>query len=453
MIITDPTTFREAAGHLRWKEAMDAELASIKKNQTWSLVILPDGAKAIGYAQEYGIDYTEVFAPVARMNTVRMIIAMAAQRGWGIHQLDVKSAFLHGELNEDVFVEQPQGYEVAGKEHMVYKLHKALYGLKQAPRAWFSRIEAYFTQEGFESSISEQTLFIKRIRGKILIVSIYVDDLLFTGDDDELLYEFKQKYAAKVIERFGMQNFNSVCSPIVPGQKIGRDEAGVKVDSTLYKQMVGSLMYLTATRPDLMYVVCLISRFMANPTQLHFAVVKRIMRYLKGTMEYGIWYKNEGRTGVVGYTDSDYAGDIDDSKSTSGYVFLMGGGAVAWSSRKQPIVTLSTTEAEYIAAATCACQAIWMRRVLKEIGYDQGGEMVLLCDNTSTIKLSKNAVLHGRSKHIRVRYHFLRDLVKEGVIKLVYCHTEEQLADIMTKPLKMVTFQRIREAFGMCILN
>ena len=161
----------------------------------------------------------------------------------------------------------------------------------------------------------------------------------------------------------------------------------------------------------------------------------------------------EGRTGLIGYTDSDYAGDIDDSKSTSGYVFLLGGGAVAWSSRKQPIVTLSTTEAEYVAAATCACQAVWMGRVLKEIGYDQGGEMVLLCDNTSTIKLSKNAVLHGRSKHIKVRYHFLRDLVKEGVIKLVYCNTEEQLADIMTKPLKMVTFQRIREAFGMRILN
>ena len=513
MVIADPTTFQEAVEHLRWKEAMDAEITSIEKNQTWSLVTLPDGAKEIGvkwiyktkfnelgevdkfkarlvvkgYTQEYGIDYTEVFAPVARMDTVRMIIAMAAQRVWGIFQLDVKSAFLHGELKEDVFVEQPQGYEVTGKEHMVYKLHKPLYGLKQAPRAWFSRIEAYFIREGFESSSSEQTLFIKHKGGKILIVSIYVDDLLFTGDDEELLAEFKQsmkrefdmtdlgrmryflgievvqksdgificqrKYAAEVIERFGMQNFNSVCNPMVPGQKLGRDETGVKADSTLYKQMVGSLMYLTATRPDLMFVVCLISRFMASPTELHFAAVKRIMRYLKGTMELGIWYKRGGDTGLVGYTDSDYAGDIDDSKSTSGYVFLMGGGAVAWSSRKQPIVTLSTTEAEYVAAATCSCQAIWMGRVLEEIGYDQGEEMVLLCDNTSTIKLSKNAVLHGKSKHIRVRFHFLRDLVKEGTIKLEYCNTEEQLADIMTKPLKMATFQRIREAFGMRMMN
>ncbi|GJV88201.1 retrovirus-related pol polyprotein from transposon TNT 1-94 [Tanacetum coccineum] len=357
MIITDLTTFCEAAGHLRWKEAMDAEIASIKKNQTWSLVILPDGAKAIGvkwiyktkfnelgevdkfkarlvvkgYAQEYGIDYTEVFAPVARMDT----------------------------LKDDVFVEQPQGYEVAGKEHMVYKLNKALYGLKQAPRAWFSRIEAYFTQEGFESSISEQTLFIKRIRGKILIVSIYVDDLLFTGDDDELLDEFKQSMK----KEFDMTDLGRMRYFL--GIEVVQKNDGIFICQRKYQQCHREIW-------NAEFQFCMQSnsscRFMANPMQLHFTVVKRIMRYLKG--------------------------DIDDSKSTSGYVFLMGGGAVAWSSRKQPIVTLSTTEAEYIAAATCACQAIWMRRVLKEIGYDQGGEMVLLCDNTSTIKLSKNAVLH-----------------------------------------------------------
>ena len=385
---------------------------------TWSLIALPVGAKVIGvkwiyktklnelgevdkfkarlvvkgYAPKDGVDYTEVFTPVARMDTVRMIIVVAAQRGWGIYQLDVKSTFLHGKVKEDVFVEQPQGYEVAGKKDMFYKLHKALYRLKQAPRAWFSRIEAYIFNEGFISSSSEQTLFIKQKRGKILIVSIYVDDLLFTSNDKELLNEFKRfmknecdmtdlgkmryflgievmqkadgifichrKYIAELIERFGMRNYNSVCNLIVPGQKVGRDEAGVKVDSTLYKQMVGSLMYLTATRPDLMFVVSLISRFMTNPTELHFATAKRIMRYLKGTLEFGIWYQREGKSELLGYTDSDYAGDVDDSRSTSGYVFLMSGGVVAWSSRKQPIVTLSTTEVECVAATTCACQAI-----------------------------------------------------------------------------------------------
>ena len=514
MIISDPTTFQEAAKHQKWREAMDAEMSSIEKNLTWTLVSLPDGAKAIrvkwiyktklnelgevdkfkarlvvkGYAQEYGVDYTEVFAQVARMDTVRMILAVAAHRGWGVYQLDVKSAFLHGKLEEDVYVEQPQGYEVSKEEGMVYKLHKALYGLKQAPRAWFSRIEAYFIKEGFTNSPNEQTLFIKRVGGNILIVSVYVDDLLFTGNNDELLEEFKssmksefdmtdlgkmryflgieviqkpeegificqRKYAAEVIDMFGMQHHNPVCNPIVPGQKIGRDEAGEKVDPTLYKQMVGSLMYLTASRPDLMFVVCLLSRFMASPTQLHLGVAKRVLRYLKGTLECGIWYRRGAMSDLVAYTDSDYASDIDDSKSTSGYVFLMSGGAVAWSSRKQPIVTLSTTEAEYVAAVGCACQAIWMRRILKEISHVQAKEMVVLCDNTSTIKLSKNAVMHGRSKHIRVRYHFLRDLTKQGVIELAYCNTEMQLADMMTKPLKLVSFQKARAAFGMITLN
>ena len=243
------------------------------------------------------------------------------------------------------------------------------------PRAWFSRIEAYLIKEEFVSSSSEQTLFIKQQEDKILILSIYVDDILFTDNDKELLNEFKRsmknefemidlgkmryflgiemiqkadgificqrKYAAELIKRFEMQNYNSVYNPIVSGRKVGRDKDGVKVNSMLYKQMVGNLMYLIATRLDMMFAVSLISRFMSDPNELHFTVVKRIMRYLKGTLELGIWYRREGKSELLGYTDSDYAGDVDDSKSTSGYVFLMSGGAVAWSSRKQPIVTVN----------------------------------------------------------------------------------------------------------------
>lgn len=510
IVSSDPTSFEDAVKSSKWRLAMDEEIKSIEKNQTWQLVELPIGAKKIGvkwvyktklnelgevdkykarlvvkgYSQQHGIDYTEVYAPVARMDTVRMIIAFAAQRGWNLYQLDVKSAFLQGELKEDVFVEQPRGYEKKGSEHMVYKLQKALYGLKQAPRAWFSRIESYFIKEGFERSPSEHTLFLKRKGGKILIVSIYVDDLLFTSDDEVMLCEFRnsmnkqfdmtdlgkmrfflgievlqradgvficqRKYAAEVLSRFGMEESNSVRNPIVPGQKIDADKEGIKVDATQFKQMVGSLMYLTATRPDLMFVVSLICRFMANPTQLHFAAAKRVLRYLKGTMDYGVFYKKGGASEMVAYTDSDYAGDKEDSKSTSGYVFMMCEGAVAWSSRKQPIVTLSTTEAEFVAAAACACQAIWMRRILKDIGHVQADCTTLMCDNTSTIKLSKNPVLHGRSKHIRVRFHFLRDLTKDGVVELVFCGTQDQLADLMTKPLKLDAFEKFRKKLGMC---
>jgi hypothetical protein len=506
----DPILFEEAVKHEKWRKAMDSEIKSIEKNQTWELLDLPTGAKIIGvkwifktklnekgevdkykarlvakgYSQQHGIDFTEVFAPVARMDTVRMIVALAACRGWDIFQLDVKSAFLHGELREDVYVHQPEGYVKKGKENKVYKLHKALYGLKQAPRAWFSRIESQFVKEGFQKCPNEQTLFIKRSTGgSILIVSIYVDDLIYTGDDKGMMVEFKKsmmeafdmtdlgkmrfflgieilqkpegtficqrKYATDILKKFTMSESKPVNSPIVPGFKINRDVNGAAVDDTYFKQIVGSLMYLTTTRPDIMFSVSLISRYMSKPTELHLQAAKRILRYLKGTTSYGIFYKKGGETDLLAFTDSDYAGDEEDSKSTSCYVFLLSSGAVSWMSKKQPIVTLSTTEAEFVAAATSACQAVWMRRILKNLSHVQEGSTVIMCDNSSTIKLSKNPIMYGKSKHIRVRFHFLRDLVKDGDIELVHCVTQEQVADLMTKALKLEAFQKLRKKMGM----
>ncbi|XP_062013804.1 secreted RxLR effector protein 161-like [Rosa rugosa] len=213
--------------------------------------------------------------------------------------------------------------------------------------------------------------------------------------NEEGIYICQRKYAKEVLERFGMEKSNSSRNPIVPGFKLMKDESGVKVDATMYKQVVGCLMYLAATRPDLMYVISLISRFMGSPTELHMQAVKRVLRYLKGTVDLGILYKRNGNEKLEAYTDSDYAGDLDDRRSTSGYMFLLSTGAVSWSSKKQPVVTLSTTEAEFIAAASCACQGIWMRRVLEKLGHAQNGSTTVYCDNSSTIKLSKNPVLHG----------------------------------------------------------
>lgn len=242
-----------------------------------------------------------------------MMLALAANRNWKLYQLDVKSAFLHGRLNEDVYVEQPKGYEVHGSEQKVYKLHKALYGLKQASRAWFSRFEGYFIKEGFQRSCSEQTLFIKKGReGSILVVSVYVDDLLFTGNDESMMSDFKRsmkeefdmtdlgemrfflgievvqkadgificqrKYATEVLMRFGMKKSNSVANPMISGQKLHKDEMGNKVNETYFKQIIDSLMYLTATRPDLVFVVSLISRFMSCPTEMHLQAAKRVLR-------------------------------------------------------------------------------------------------------------------------------------------------------------------------------
>lgn len=209
-------------------------------------------------------------------------------------------------------------------------------------------------------------------------------------------------------------------------------------------------MYLTSTRPDLMFATSLISRYMAKPTELHLQTAKRILRYLRGTLSLGIFYSKGSMEGeLLAYTDSDYAGDVEDRRSTSGYACLLNTGAVAWCSKKQPIVTLSTTEAEFVAAKLCTCQVIWMRRILKALGQKEEECTSIRCDNSSAIKLSRNPVLHGRSKHIDVRYHFLRDLVKEGTISLVHCGSAEQVADIMTKPVKVDTFQRLRAELGM----
>jgi len=425
-----------------------------------------------------------VFALVAKLDTIRIILSMAAQNSWLIFQLDVKSAFLHGELKEEIYVQQPAGFIEKGQEEKVYKLKKALYGLKQASRAWYNKIEAYFLHNGFERCFCEHTLFTKSAKeGKILIVSLYVDDLIYTGNDRGMCNEFKnsmmsmfdmtdlgkmryflgievlqsthgificqRKYAQEVLARFNMMECNAVKNPIVPGTKLSKMDTETKANASLFKQAVGSLMYLTATRPDLMYAVSLISRFMANPSETHWNAIKRILRYLKGTTELGIFYKKGEDIKLVAYTDSDYAGDIDDRKSTSGFVFSLGTGAVSWSSKKQPIVTLSTTESEYIAATSCACQCIWIMRILETIGFKEQKLILILCDSNSAIKLSENPVFHGKSKHIDVRFHFLRDLVREGKIKLSHCSTQNQIADIMTKPLKLEQFVKIRSMLGM----
>lgn len=317
-------------------------------------------------------------------------------------------------------------------------------------------------------------------------MNIYVDDLLYTGNDEKMLEEFKssmkaefemtdlgrmkyflgievvqtnvgihvsqRKYAAEILTRFKMLGCNAVVNPIVPGNKLGQDD-GELTDETKFKQLVGSLMYITTTRPDIQFVVSFISRFMSRPTEAHYAAAKRVLRYLQGTLDYGIWYKRGGIGRMDVYTDSDFAGDVSDRKSTSGYLFLWDGAAVAWCSKKQSIVALSSTEAEYVAASTCACQVLWIRGILEEFGLKQEDITMIKCDNTSAIKLSRNPVFHGRCKHIGVRFHFLRDLVNEGMIELEHVGTKEQFADILTKPLNREVFLKLREELGVCSLK
>ncbi|KAA3467808.1 Retrovirus-related Pol polyprotein from transposon TNT 1-94 [Gossypium australe] len=366
------------------------------------------------------------------------------------------------------------GFKKKGEEGKVYKLKRALCRLKQAPRAWYSRIERYFLSHGFEKCEYEPTLFTKMDKKSIMIASLYVDDLIYTGNNGELMMKLKKsmkiefartdmgkmkyflnleatqkvdgifvcqkKYMTDLLKGFGMSNSKLVHNPIVLATKLSKDKDRKGVDKTLYKQMVGSLMYATTTRPDIMYSVSQVSHFVENPKELRFAAIKRIIHCLKGTCEFGLFYQRNGGNDLIGYTDNDYANNVEDRKSTSGYVFRLSEATISWSSKKQPVVSLSTTEAEFIAISASSCQAVWLRRILEAVGRNQTSPRVIYCDNSSAIKLSKNPTMHGISKHIDVRFHFLRDLTRNETIVLQHCNSQEQVADVMTKPLKLEDF-------------
>ncbi|CAL9026855.1 unnamed protein product [Prunus brigantina] len=477
--IIEPETFEEALKDASWQKAMETELEMIEKNDTWVLVKRPSekpvvGVKWIykvklnldgsvqknkarlvakGYTQKPGIDFNETFAPVARLDTVRTLIALPAQKRWKLFQLDVKSAFLNGVLHEEVYVDQPPGFLVKDKEDRVYRLKKALYGLKQAPRAC-----------------------------GILIVSLYVDDIIYTGSSEELMVSFKsemmkkyemtdlgllhhflglgviqaesyiflhqKKYARTLLDKFGFKDCKAVATPLSMNEKLSKEDGSEQADERVYRQIVGSLLYLTATRPDIMFAASLLARYMHGPTKKHMGTAKRVLRYIQGTLDYGIAYEKEKKAMLVGYCDSDWSGCEDDMRSTSGYAFHLGSGVFSWASVKQSSVALSTAEAEYVSAAEATAQAVWLRFVLSDFGEEQVEATPILCDNTSAIAITKNPVHHHKTRHINRRFHFIRDALQNGEIDLLYCRTGEQNADIFTKALARDRFEYLRSKLG-----
>ncbi|KAK2426061.1 putative mitochondrial protein [Trifolium repens] len=512
----EPLSYTSAAKSEVWRKAMQEEIQSIAKNDTWELVSLPTNKKSIavkwvykvkhnsdgsiakhkarlvakGFLQQEGIDYTEIFAPVARLETVRLVVAVAYQFSWPIVQLDVKSAFLNGKLEEEVYVEQPQGFKVKGEEHKVLKLNKALYGLKQAPRAWNKRIDEFLKQAGYTKCTVEHGIYVKgQNQSDLSIVCLYVDDLLITGSNRREIERLKfqmnkefdmtdlgnlnyflgleftetskglvihqRKYITDILKRFNMMNCNPANSPMEANLKLNNDEEGAAVDSTLYKQMVGCLRYACNSRPDICHSVGVVSRFMQKPRVAHMQAVKRILRYLQGTADHGILFPKplNHKNNLIGYCDSDWCGDQIERRSTMGYVFRLFDSPISWSSKKQTVVALSTCEAEYISACHAACQGVWLQSLLMEIKLNKNEEFELLIDNKSAINLAKNPIAHGRSKHIETKYHFLRDQVCKGKLKLTHCKTEVQVADIFTKPLKIERFKDLKKMLAVTSLD
>ncbi|KAL0392755.1 UNVERIFIED_CONTAM: Retrovirus-related Pol polyprotein from transposon TNT 1-94, partial [Sesamum radiatum] len=433
-IMLEPENFETAVKHKVWVQAMEEEIKMIEKNNTWELADRPKDKEVIGVKWIYK---TKLNADGSIQKHKARLVAkgysqLPANKKWKIYQMDVKSAFLNGYIDEEIYVEQPQGFIAKGSEEKVLRLKKALYGLKQAPRAWYSRIDKYFMDRGFRRSLSEPTLYIKS-QDKSRKEGIFI---------------CQRKYTETLLKKFKMESCKTVTTPLVTGEKYQKEDGSQKVDGSMYRSLIGSLLYLTATRPDIMFATSLLSRFMQSPSQVHYAAAKRILRYLRGTKDFGIWYKSTNDAKLVGYTDSDWAGSVDDMKSTSGYTFSLGSGIFTWASKKQATVAQSSAEAEYIAAAATSNHAIWLRRILEDMGEKQEEPTTIYCDNKSAIAITKNPVQHSRTKHIDIKYHSLREATTRGEIELKYCSTEEQLADIFTKALPRNKFEELRMKIG-----
>ncbi|KAE8803358.1 putative polyprotein [Hordeum vulgare] len=508
----EPASFPEDAAHQCWLRAMREELTAIDANDTWKLVEPPPGQRPIGlkwvyklkkdpsgsiikykarmvakgYVQHAGIDFEEVFAPVARFDSVRLLTALAAHHGWEVHHMDVKSAFLNGDLAEEVFVAQPPGFELAGQERKVFKLAKALYGLRQAPRAWNAKLDSSLLSLGFQRSDSEHGVYLRGSGVSLLAVGLYVDDLIIAGAQPRELDIFKEEmkklfqmsdlgrltyylgievrqtkrgitlcqasYAQKLLEKASMAECKTSAVPMEAKLKLSKDSTAPATDASYYRSLIGSLRYLVQTRPDIAYAVSYLSRFMEKPTVEHLTAPKQLMRYIAGTLTFGCVYLRGSRDpSLIGYSDSDLGGDVDDCKSTTGSLFFLDKSPISWQSTKQKVVALSSCEAEYVADASTTCQGLWLARLLAEATGAGVKPPSILIDNKSAIQLSKNPVFHDRSKHIEVRYHFLRDKVEAGKVKVDHVNSGEQLADILTKSLGRVRFQELCAKIG--ILN
>ncbi|KAJ9551399.1 hypothetical protein OSB04_015444 [Centaurea solstitialis] len=504
----EPSNVTEALDISDWVTAMQEELNQFERLGVWRLVPRPKNKTIIDlkwifknkkdedgivtrnkarlvakrFKQQAGIDYDETFAPVARIEAIRIFLAYAAHKNFTVYQMDVKTAFLNGELKEEVYVTQPEGFVDRTKPNHVYILDKALYGLKQAPRAWYDHLSNALLDNGFYKGKIDPTLFIKTEGDDILLVQIYVDDIIFGSTNSDMCSWFsdlmttrfemsmlrelsfflglqviqkpdgilinQSKYIGDLLKRFHMATSSVAKTPMASGTLIGADPKGKPVDQKTYRAIIGSLLYLTASRPDIMFATCFCARFQANPKESHMMAVKRILRYLKGTPNRGLWYPKESGFELVAFSDADHGGCQLDRKSTSGHVQFLGDKLVSWGSKKQHCVSTSTAEAKYVAAASCCSQVLWMRTQLRDYGYNFN-HIPIYCDSKSAIAITCNPVQHTRTKHIDIRYHFIKDHVERGTIELYFVNTEYQLADLFTKPLDEKRFNFLISKLGM----
>lgn len=504
----DPVKFSQAVTDANWVNAMNAELEALELNDTWDITPLPPKTKSIGsrwvyktkykpdgtvekykarlvilgYRQTYGVDYEHTFAPVAKMTTVRALLAVAALQNWDVVQMDVMNAFLHGDLFETVYMKMPQGYNHFGcrvvlnqgehcdnKTELVCKLKKSLYGLRQAPRNWFSKLSTTLKDLKYQQSLSDYSLFTLTTASSITVVLVYVDDLLLAGNNRQEIEHLKKmlsntfkmkdlgdvryflgleisrseagffvsqkKYTMDLLDEFEVTGLTTLKLPMDIHLRLKADTGMYLKDPHPYQRLLGKLIYLTITRPDITFSVHILTQFMQHPTTAHMDAALKLLRYLMSNPSQGILLASSSAAELKGYCDSDWATCPMTRRSTTGYCVLLGNSPISWKTKKQSVVARSTAEAEYRSMAMAACEITWLSALLKDMGLQSLPPAVLFCDNQAALAIAANPVLHERTKHVEVDCHFVRDKINSGTMITNHVPTHSQVADIFTKAL------------------
>ena len=488
----EPPNFQVANQDSRWIAAMQTEIEALNANHTWEFVDLPPDAISIGskwvykikryadgtierfkarlvaqgFSQTEGLDYFETFSPVAKLSTVRVLLALASIHGWYLHQLDVNNAFLHGDLHEAVYMKVPKGV-VSPKQGQVCKLLKSLYGLKQASRQWFEKLTQFLHAQGYVQANSDHTLFTKITAISYTVILVYVDDIILAGTclkefdclkqalDEAFriknLGELKfflglevarsskgislcqRKYCLELLADSGLTSCKPVSTPLDPSIRLTQDNGASYADITGYRRLVGRLLYLTTTRPDIAFAAQQLSQFMASPTELHHKAALRVLRYLKRSPGRGLFFPATSDLQLLGFSDADWGGCVDTRRSISGYCFFIGKSLVSWKSKKQPTVSCSSAEAEYRALASATRELQWMCFLLHDLNQAPSRLPVLYCDNQSALHISANPVFHERTKHLDIDCHLVREKIQAGVMRLLPVTSQHQTTDVFTK--------------------
>ncbi|PNX74277.1 retrovirus-related Pol polyprotein from transposon TNT 1-94 [Trifolium pratense] len=511
--IIEPKTFSQASKLDCWRKAMDAELLALDENKTWSVVDLPHGKTPIGckwvykikyhangsierykarlvakgYTQMEGIDYFDTFSPVAKITTVRFLLALASIKGWDLEQLDVNNAFLHGDLNEEVYMSLPPGYSSAIGSNKVCRLHKSLYGLKQASRQWYSKLSSALISFGYKQSVSDHSLYIKSTDSEFTALLVYVDDIVLAGNSSKEIQAVKhfldqkfkikdlgklryflgfeiarspkgifvnqRKYTLELLQDTGFLATKPSNIPFNPTTKLSSTDGAPLKDPSSYRRLIGRLLYLTNTRPDISFSVQHLSQFVSKPLIPHYTAATRILKYLKSAPANGLFFPVSSSLKLTGYADSDWARCPDTRKSITGYCVFIGSSLISWKSKKQNTVSRSSTEAEYRALASLTCEIQWLQYLFQDFKMKFSNPASVFCDSRSAIYLAHNPAFHERSKHIEIDCHVIREKIQSQLIHLLPIPSNSQIADMFTKPLHFPAFFDLLSKLNLCSIH